>query len=182
LFEAKSEILPALHNAGLGPWADAILKLCRPAVCFEHQTASPGHGRSWIGGLPELAPERPWPTRDAYADWTKVATRLSHHGPGLQRGSLSGQPLYFVAQIELGEAVAAGFDDMLPDNGRLLFFWDANCGPWTESARACRVIWDRGQPGPPRDAPAELAIDDGPREFPRAFPLAPLSMIGLEHA
>ncbi|MET0544227.1 MAG: DUF1963 domain-containing protein [Variovorax sp.] len=182
MFESRSEIEPVLTEAGLGAWAKAIEALCRPAVCFEASTAGAGGiGASRIGGLPDLPRDVAWPLREAYPHWQQIAAKLIHHGPALERGSLAGQPLHFVAQIALDEARTALRGDSLPDAGRLLFFWDANCGPWTESELACRVVWDRSPLDAigPREAPAELASQDARRDFPRSFAEQPLSMLGI---
>ncbi len=52
-------------------------------------------------------------------------------------------PLDFVCQVDLTDhAVKQALGSWLPSEGRLLFFWDAGCGPWIEDTQSARVIWD----------------------------------------
>lgn len=62
-----------------------------------------GDGQSRLGGVPDMAGA--WPRYD-------------------------GRPLCCVAQLDLAQARAAGGPDWLPDQGRLLFFYELEHGSW----------------------------------------------------
>lgn len=96
-------------------------------------------GGTRVDGAPDVPPGFVWPTAD-----------LSTH-PGLARYDLTEQqlppgesPLWFLAQIDLAEAHALGeVAALLPDSGRLLFFFDHIAGCFLEGPDAVKVIWDR---------------------------------------
>jgi len=72
----------------------------------------------------------------------------------------NGQPLGFVAQIELTEIQSALPIDWLPSEGRLLFFYDPEQNVWgfdPKDKGGCVVIFDpNGEPAPSLDPPQAL--------------------------
>jgi hypothetical protein len=94
---SSPDFATALHRAGLGRWADALVALDRPSVRLRaHGPTDDGDvavGSSKLGGAPDLAPGAVWPT------W-------------------KGAPLSFVAQISLAEMPVVP-DQPLPAAGLL---------------------------------------------------------------
>jgi hypothetical protein len=182
VFESKVQIEPYLRCLGVGRWSTAIAELCRPAFTFAkpHAQANgmspPGNSR--IGGLPELARTLAWPSRRAYTDWSRVIERMPDR-TFLNVGLIDHHPLHFVAQIDLAEiARSEHLGRLLPTTGRLLFFWDAVCGPWAETANVCRVIHDTASAASlaPRPLPAQLTSHarDGFEPMIAPLPLIPV--------
>ncbi len=64
-----------------------------------------GPAGSWLGGNPRLPPGVEWPAKD-------------------------GQHLTFLACFDMAQVASAGATPLLPDSGRLLFFYDADNQPW----------------------------------------------------
>lgn len=69
----------------------------------------------------------------------------------------------------------------LPDQGRLLFFWDAKCGCYVDSHESCRVIWDRSPTASlaPKEPPPGLATDDEGFLFPALFQAKPVDFLDI---
>ncbi len=60
-----------------------------------------------------------------------------------------GRPLCCVAQLDLGEMRSAGGPAWLPDHGRLLFFYELECGSWGLYAKdvgSAVVVYETGPP------------------------------------
>jgi uncharacterized protein YwqG len=93
----------ALNSAGLGRYADALVRAARPSVRLDAaprlDTALPGVSR--LGGHPDLPAEVEWPT-------TRNAV-----------------PLSFIAQVNLADVSAYDVEQALPAGGLLSFFYDA---------------------------------------------------------
>jgi uncharacterized protein YwqG len=83
----------------LGRIAETTVEFSRCSARLE-----PGDGTSWLGGSPALSADAAWPERD-------------------------GQPLAFVAQVDLAEIASTGLRG-LPTDGWLVFFYDAVDQPW----------------------------------------------------
>ncbi|MEJ5998514.1 DUF1963 domain-containing protein [Corynebacterium sp. H130] len=111
-------------------------------------------GGTRIDGTPDVSPEFEWPVAD-----------LSVH-PDLSRFDVSAEelpsgpsPLWFLAQVDLAEAHALGeVAELLPDHGRLLFFFDHIAGSYLEGPEAVRVIWDRSPVDKLQTAQAPAAL------------------------
>ena len=92
--------------------------------------------RSRLGGLPAIEGRYDWP------QW-------------------QGRPLSFVAHIELAEIAAAARFDWLPEDGRLLFFYDVEQDAWgfdPKDKGAWAVYFDPSeQAAAPAEPPPELA-------------------------
>jgi hypothetical protein len=79
---------------------DYLLRTRRPAVMLLREHPRPGDGaRSWFGGLPSMPADLPWPVRAS-----------------------TGQPMSFVAQIDLSELPPTARAQGLPADGVLWFF------------------------------------------------------------
>lgn len=101
-----------------------------------------GAGNSRLGGAPDLT--TPWPR-------------------------YGGRPLSCVAQLDLAELRAAGGPEWLPDDGRLMFFYELKHGSWgleTKDAGSSAVIYEVGDPKPAAE-PNDLDED---AKFP-AYPV-----------
>lgn len=104
-----------------------------------------GDGRSRFGGAPEMAGV--WPR-------------------------FEGRPLSFVAQLNLSDLRAAGGPGWLPEDGRLLFFYDLVHGSWglhAEDAGSAVVLHETGAPI------AATEPDDLPDEA--RFPVYPVAFV-----
>jgi hypothetical protein len=101
----KAEIRSALIEAGLGDVADKLTALARPAIRvattpLRWRFDQPIVGSSLLGGQPDLPPGIAWP------------------------GSLS-----FIAQINLLQTVGYDAERLLPQQGLLYFFYNAQQQP-----------------------------------------------------
>lgn len=96
--------------------------------------ASPG-GHTYLGGKPELPANSEWPT------W-------------------KGNPLGFLAQLDLNAAPKESWPKWMPTTGRLLFFYDAEQSTWgfdPSDLGSWRVIHVAGEEGlSAREAPSSL--------------------------
>jgi uncharacterized protein YwqG len=149
-------------------------------------------GASKIGGRPDLPPHVSWPCRPPYPDAQRraaahrrdAARMLSEAtGPRAWLTPEQGQqfsadylrraravettmPLTFIAQTDLTRLAAeAGFDTVLPDRGRLLFFYDMLEMPEEANPHSrvgFRLIWD--------DSVVESLTRRPPPELPEGMP------------
>jgi uncharacterized protein YwqG len=141
MFEKRPDIQTFLADSGLGRFSGEIVALCKPCVCFVEAAARTGGTR--FGGEPDVPADFQWPERAAYAHGQHLADHLAGRGEGFASQFTVEAPLDFLCQIDLTDkGVGTSLADMLPNEGRLLFFWDGGCGPWIEGADAARVIWD----------------------------------------
>lgn len=155
---SERELLALADEHGLGRRLDAVRTLARRSVRIA--PAPGGDARtSQLGGVPELPPNVEWPT------W-------------------NGDPLPFVARIDLA-AAAAGDDDAqpaLPEHGSLLVFYATHGVPSGLSlahAGAVAVRWSAAAPqasDPSGGTPATLSAE---RTLPRVWS-APVQTLGLD--
>jgi uncharacterized protein YwqG len=131
---------------------ERLVEQSRPALAWDLTLdASVRLGASKMGGLPDLPVQQGWPIRPPYPDadrrirdynWRIERTREDASDPkswikpedaedfcaDYQRHIEAVQqtfPLSFLLQIDLSEVAGmVGFDPLLPDYGRLLFFYD----------------------------------------------------------
>src|SRR5262245_18864335 len=185
MFESRSDIHEAFASYELASFAASVERHLAPALAFV--PAAPGAaatpGASRLGGAPDLPADQPWPTREAYVHGPALENRLAPRRDYLRGVLTSPAPLYFLAQIDLAAVAGTGvLKDGLPDHGRLLFFWDAKCGCYIDSAESCRVIWDRSPAASlaPKHPPAGLACTaaDG-WDFPDLFKPKPVDFLGI---
>jgi uncharacterized protein YwqG len=124
--------------------------------CLRMSAGGPGHSR--LGGVPNL--RSPWPRYE-------------------------GRPLCCVAQLDLAEMRAAGGPDWLPDDGRLIFFYELKHGAWgieASDAGSSVVVYetgDRTQTIEPSDLPEEARFPAYPLRFAAATSLPPEERLGI---
>ncbi|MFD1703844.1 DUF1963 domain-containing protein [Methylopila henanensis] len=155
MFDDAAAARAALAGHFDPPRLEQVISALVPAIVFVPSAGPPTRGGSRIGGVPDMGPGAEWPRPSPPADPEAVAARGSPDAGNEMREHFAKRlPYAFFAQVDLGEAarlgsVAAG----LPQDGRLLFFYDLAAGPWDTGSRVARVIWDRT----PADQLAPLA-------------------------
>ena len=180
MFERTSDIHPYLAEAGLGPFAEEIERLCVPALAFE--PAGAGAAAVQLGGAPLMAASGAWPAHPAYRESNALGGRFGGRGPGLARTFSGPTPLHFVASIELAAVKRTGvLGGLLPGAGRLLFFWDPLAGCYVETEESCRVIWDRADASSlaRHDVPPALQAQMQGEYIPAVFPQKPLTPLAV---
>lgn len=149
----------------------------------EGGTQSPGRTR--FGGGPDLPDGTPWPIRPAPPDAERAAADLQQHFEWIAKHIVRDLPFEFLAGIDLAEAAAfPAHASGLPENGRLLFFWDGVVGLMRSDPSVCRVIWDRTPadglrraPIPPLLHELEAAYDpEGRFKKPYIYPDRPMRL------
>src|SRR5574341_1891507 len=101
----KTDIRNALIEGGFGDLADKLTALARPAIRAQTTTLrwrfdQPAAGSSRLGGQPDLPPEIAWPVG-----------------------------LSFIAQVNLLQTVGHDIERLLPQQGLLYFFYNAQQQP-----------------------------------------------------
>ncbi|MES1203357.1 MAG: DUF1963 domain-containing protein [Pseudomonadota bacterium] len=91
----------------------------RPAIAILRETPRPddGSARSWFGGVPRMPPALAWPT-----------------------STITKAPMFFIAQIDIGDLPKLADRQGLPETG-VLWFFAAYDGVLEESDRV-RVLYD----------------------------------------
>ena len=136
----EEDLMRVAADAGLIRRVEAAVALARRSVRLVPGDGPPPPGsRSRLGGAPDLPAGEPWPEWD-------------------------GEPLAFLAQIDLADARAAGLDPLLPDAGALLVFCALERTPSgaspldADSARVLLVAPDNlPQPAPAPTGPCQPA-------------------------
>lgn len=123
-----------------------LLEALEPSLQFvpaATDTDMPGGTR--IGGMPDLPAGLDWPTPRYPSHLKQIVTRGSPEAnEELEQHVALHLPYAFLAQVNLPEAKALGEAAAdLPEEGRLIFFYDLIAGPYDTGAWAARVIWDR---------------------------------------
>jgi hypothetical protein len=109
----------------------------RPAVRLQTKATSLDRlalGQSRLGGVPDLPPRFKWPT-------------------------YRGEPLAFIAEVNLAEVAATAPLDGLPKEGHLWFFYASDQTHWgfdPKDAGSSLVHYESGAPLARRPAPADL--------------------------
>jgi hypothetical protein len=146
-------------------------------------------GRTRFGGAPDLPGGTPWPLRPIPRDAQTKAAELTRNFAWIARHVVRELPFEFLAQIDLAEAGMQAAATGLPDDGRLLFFWDGVLGLMFAGAAACHVIWDRAPPGtlerlavPPVMDELERAYDpSGKHTKPYVYPSRAMRLEPILH-
>lgn len=118
-----------------------------------------GAGNSRLGGVPDLL--APWPRYE-------------------------GRPLSCIAQLDLAELSAAGGPEWLPDDGRLMFFYELEHSSWgveAKDAGSSVVIYEAGEPSAaaePTDLGEGARFPAYPVKFSRAASFPSEERIGLD--
>jgi hypothetical protein len=128
-----------VDDHGLSPHVIELEKVLRPSIELDADPAPPAGARTRLGGLPDLPPDLAWPT------WR-------------------GEPIAFVAQIELDEALlACDLEGRLPRSGLLSLFVHLGV---PDHAAGCALLWfpttdglvARASPGPRLTLPGVLPL------------------------
>lgn len=139
--------------------ADAVVAQLQALARPCVRMSAGGAGNSRLGGAPDLA--TPWPRYE-------------------------GRPLSCIAQLDLAELRAAGGPDWLPDDGRLMFFYELEHGAWgleANDAGSSFVIYETGEPGhtaEPADLPEDARFPAYPVRFSPATSLPSEERLGLD--
>ncbi|PRX05075.1 UNVERIFIED_ORG: uncharacterized protein DUF1963 [Martelella mediterranea] len=158
----------SLADYGVG-WFDrrALAKLARPTTMFTSKAlpdSAIAIGKTKIGGAPDVPPQFDWPMRDvssAGLGEVKILKKLAQEHPEYRlddeiarKQALASRPapLAFLMQIDLAEAAKAGpMDPDIPQNGRLLLFFDFVFLPWfgeQQDEKSFRLIYLEDGVGP----------------------------------
>lgn len=150
------------------PASEAVSPVVAEYVAAVKSAAQPclrlvpgGDGQSRLGGVPDMLGA--WPR-------------------------FEGRPLCCVAQIDLVEVRAAGGLEWLPDNGKLLFFYELEHGTWGLDAKdvgSAVVLREVGSPlaaAEPTDLPEEAKFPAYPVAFVRTVSFPTEERVGIDWA
>ena len=123
---------------------DLLMNALVPSVRFRFSEGEGEKGGTRMGGTPDMPAAMAWPARPVPDDAEEIAGRGGPTGLEERKQHLeAGLPYAFIAQIDLQELDALGVaGDLLPKEGRLLFFYDVVTGPYDTDWRSGQVIWD----------------------------------------
>jgi len=123
---------------------EMLLGQLRPAITFAKQDTNT-KGGTRIGGTPDLSSVTPWPKRPVPENIEELSKRSgAPYDKELRDHLAAGMSYAFFAQVDLKEAADLGTAAAsLPNEGRLLFFYDMIAGPFDTGMQSGRVIWDR---------------------------------------
>lgn len=105
----KKELEQLIESNGLGSVSKALINLSRDSIRITTDNKNDENiniGRSKFGGRPDVPQGFLWPQND------------------------TGQPLYFICQLNLNEVKPFDLSNLLPSSGILSFFYDALEQPW----------------------------------------------------
>ncbi|TWF52128.1 DUF1963 domain-containing protein [Neorhizobium alkalisoli] len=155
MFDTPAQAHQVIEERFAPDLVEMVTGQLRPAIVFSTKDAD-RKGGSRIGGTPDLPKEIEWPRRTIPANVDEIAGRAGEPYDGeLKTHLAAGLPYAFFAQVDLGEAAGLGeAAKLLPNEGRLLFFYDMVAGPFDTGTESARVIWDRS----PADALSHAAI------------------------
>ncbi|MCU5783673.1 hypothetical protein MA04_02973 [Alcanivorax balearicus MACL04] len=157
MFDSTEEAVEALEPY-LGPEETAaVTQALIPAIQLQPLATTSRPGESRLGGVPDLPAGSDWPRPSAPEDPEAIARRGNDDAAAEMRAHFKAAlPYAFIAQIDLEQAAACPAATSLPQQGRLLFFYDMAVGPWESGTRVARVIWDDS----PRDRLRPLPMPD----------------------
>jgi len=161
MFETIDEARRALQDVFDPAQVETIITALQPCLGFAPSGAKSAPGQTRIGGQPDLGPGIEWPIREVPANLDEIAKRGGfNHGDRILRDLSQPRAYEFLLQISLEEAAAVSplAAELLPTEGRLLFFYDGSSGPWRSDAAACRVIWDRSAPDGLKEMPLPQSL------------------------
>ncbi len=141
---------------------EILVEALVPAIAFKpaKKAGDGALGQTRFGGTPDLPANISWPIR-AVPDNTDeiLAIGGSNHEEHLRDHLISALPYEFAAQIDLKEAAHLGeVAKDLPNDGRLLFFFDGTTAPWWDGTQSCAVIHDQSDLASLQRAPMPLAL------------------------
>ena len=142
MFDTPMDAAEFLGEYLEGPVVERILGTLVPTITFAPLDEDRVGGIR-IGGVPDMAPGAEWPRPPAPDEARRK--QLVEFGGDELRAHLDGNlPYAFIGQFDLAEIAALGEIAVpLPDEGRLLFFYDWMAGPYETGGRVGKVIWDR---------------------------------------
>ncbi|MDO5604245.1 MAG: DUF1963 domain-containing protein [Paracoccus sp. (in: a-proteobacteria)] len=140
------------------PRIEEAAALLSPVTALIAADDAPPGGHQ-IGGLPRAGADFVWPAVDEAALFATTLRAGHPDANAANRAHLdAGIPMSFVARIELSALDRTGGLSALPDQGRLLFFYDFMIGSYESTAQTGRVIWDRAEAAEIRDIPLPAAL------------------------
>lgn len=159
MFDSPADARLALQDRFKPAQVDTIVGALVPTLTLRPIKGGPVElGGTRIGGTPDLPPGLAWPRRALPADVEEIAKRGNADAAAEMRAHFKRQaPYCFLAQVDLAKAAAlAPAGGLLPEHGRLLFFYDLMAGAWDEGRDAVRVVYDT--------APRETLVAQGKPE------------------
>ena len=158
MFDTPTDAATFLSGALEPPAIERIVGTLVPTIVFEPMLDD--HiGGTRIGGVPDMGPGAEWPRPTPPADRQALVPGGGEMDEEMVAHLDAALPFAFMAQVDLAEASALGpVASPLPDEGRLLFFYDMMTGPFETGARSARVVWDRTPVDElrPMEVPADL--------------------------
>ncbi|SFB05623.1 Uncharacterized protein YwqG [Rhizobium sp. NFR07] len=154
MFDMPAEARQVIEERFAPDAVEMVFGALRPVIIFS-ETDDGRTGGSRIGGTPDLPEGTDWPRRPVPENIDEIAKRSGEpYDKELRQHLAANLPYAFFAQIDLKEAAGLGeLAKDLPNEGRLLFFYDTIGGPYDNAAQSGRVIWDRSPVGEIASAP-----------------------------
>ncbi|MEE7455325.1 hypothetical protein MPAR168_15970 [Methylorubrum populi] len=145
MFDSPADAYAQLAQHFTRPQAEIVVAALVPTLVFRPSPKGEARlGGTRIGGTPDLPPGVAWPRRAKPADIEAIARRGNAEAGEEMRQHFRKELSYaFFAQVDLTEARGQGGPAAaLPEQGRLLFFYDLLAGPWDNGTESVRVLWD----------------------------------------
>ncbi|MFV0473527.1 MAG: DUF1963 domain-containing protein [Pikeienuella sp.] len=145
MFDSLADAAEALLAYFNQPQVEIFVEALIPTVTFTLTEAEYAPGGTRIGGAPDAPAGFDWPHPEIPANLEEIISRANEDaGREMRQHIMARTPYAFIAQINLAEAARLGpVAAPLPQDGRLLFFYDLATGPWDTGTRTAKVIWDR---------------------------------------
>jgi uncharacterized protein YwqG len=163
----RDEACGLLQSHGLAHLTDALCPLllgsirlvARPTIDEDLPT-----GCSKIGGSPDLPPHIEWPLRDGEPMGFIAQIQLSEAASAVQLHGANCLQMDFLEALDLDEGAPRILQPALPDTGMLYFFYDCKEQPWGYDPKhrgGWHVIRFDGAPSElsRQDAPQSLSLD-----------------------
>lgn len=166
MFESLDEAIRLLNERFKPAEVAVIEKHIRPALGFKPLAGGKTViGGTRLGGVPDLPDGIDWPMRRAFAKDHPAMTRGGpYHAEHIEKYALTAFPMAFYAQIDLAEAhrVSGDTAKLLPETGRLLFFYEIMTGSWLDGPLngAGAVIYDDSPASALKPRPTPQALKD----------------------
>lgn len=154
--EPSGDLVAAIRSDPvLAPDAEALLRFARSSIRLRTDpTAVRSVGESRVGGRPAVPPGFVWPVRTVALPAPDPRFPVVRFVDGGFPGPDGTSGLQFIAQIDLAAVAPCDLDDLLPDDGLLLFFYEEREHSWDQVDQVRIVHVPGGQP--------LVLSDDGP--------------------
>src|SRR6266571_4078993 len=155
MIASRDEVVRRIRGADLDRVEQAIGRLILDSIRISTEPYGAGPvGSSKLGGAPDLPVGEAWP-------------------------ALSGRPLAFIAQFRMDEASRYDSERLLPREGMMWFFYDANEQPWGEPAErgGWRAIYRNVNMSALEEAELPAALPEECRFVPRRAQFSPESTL-----